>query len=130
MSMAEAARLERRAMEAQPPPKRRPEPPVIHNGLTEQEKHERILAFMSVPTDVQSACNHVTHLLPCRSYQASDEEDEDESYDDDDDDNTMELDEPARGGEYIDTDDLSQFIQVDPDIIPRGGRYFNGVGDC
>jgi len=42
----------------------------------------------------------------------------------------MELEGPARGGEYIDTDDLSQFIRVDADIIPRGGRYFNGVGDC
>jgi len=42
----------------------------------------------------------------------------------------MESDGPARGGEYIDTDDLRQFIRVDPDIIPRGGRYFNGVGDC
>jgi hypothetical protein len=71
----------------------------------------------------------VTHLLPSRSYQASDEdEDEDEAYDNDDD--AMELEGPARGGEYIDTDDLSQFIRVDSDIIPRGGRYFNGVGDC
>jgi hypothetical protein len=75
----------------------------------------------------------VTHLLPCRSYQASDgeeeeedgDEDEDEAYDDD-----VEFEGPAQGGEYIDTDDLSQFIRVDPDIIPRGGRYFNGVGDC
>jgi len=61
--MEEAARLERRAMEAQTPKRLRPEPPVIHNGLTEQEKHERIIAFMFVPIDVQSACNHVTHLL-------------------------------------------------------------------
>lgn len=127
--MEEAARLERRAMEAQAPHKTRPEPPVIHNGLTEQEKHERIIAFMYVPIDVQSACNHVTYLLPCRSYQASDDDDEDAAYDDDDEED-MELDGPARGGEYIDTDDLSQFIHVDPDIIPRGGRYFNGVGDC
>ena len=50
--MQEAARIERRAMEAQPPKKPRPEPPVIHQGLTEQEKHERIIAFMSVPTNV------------------------------------------------------------------------------
>lgn len=119
-------------MEAQAPRKPRPEPPVIHHGLTEQEKHERIISFMSVPADVQNARNHVTHL-PCRSYQASDGEDEDdndedEAYNDDDDD--MEFDGPAQGGEYIDTDDLSQFIRVDPDIIPRGGRYFNGVGDC
>jgi len=129
--MAEAARLERRAMEAQTPNKLRPEPPVIHHGLTEQEKHERIISFMSVSADVQSACNHVTHLLSCRSYQASDDDDDDDddgAYDDNDDD--MEFDGPARGGEYIDTDDLSQFIRVDPDIIPRGGRYFNGVGDC
>ena len=130
--MEEAARLERRAMEAQTPKRPRPEPPVIHPGMTEQEKHERIIAFMSVPINVQSACDHVTHLLPCRSYQASDDEDEDEDEDEayGDDDDGMVLDGPARGGEYIDTDDLSQFIRVDPDIIPRGGRYFNGVGDC
>jgi hypothetical protein len=47
--MEEAARLERRAMEAQTPKRLRPEPPVIHHGMTEQEKHERIIAFMSVP---------------------------------------------------------------------------------
>lgn len=128
--MEEAARIERRAMEAQTPKKSRPEPPVIHHNLTEQEKHDRIIAFMFVPVDVQSARNHVTHLLPCRSYQASDGEDEDEDEDDesyDDNDQDMEF---AQGGEYIDTDDLSQFIRIDPDIIPRGGRYFNGVGDC
>jgi hypothetical protein len=72
----------------------------------------------------------VTHLVLCRSYQASDDEDGDEDDEEYDNDDGMEADEPARGGEYIDTDDLSQFIRVDPDIIPRGGRYFNGVGDC
>ena len=62
--MDEAARIERRAMEAQTPKKPRPEPPLIHHGLTEQEKHERIIAFMSVPTSLMSSvCNHVTHLF-------------------------------------------------------------------
>jgi hypothetical protein len=126
--MEEAARIERRAMKAQPPKKPRPEPPVIHHGLTEQEKHKRIIAFMSVPADAQRLqwCDSPS---PCRSYQASEDGEDDEDYDDDDDDD-MEVDGPARGGEYIDTDDLSQFLRVDPDIIPRGGRYFNGVGDC
>ena len=52
--MEEAARIERRAMEAQTPKRPRPEPPVIHHGLTEQEKHERIIAFMSVPAHIQA----------------------------------------------------------------------------
>jgi hypothetical protein len=53
--MEEAARIERRVMEAQTPKKSRPEPPVIHHGLTEQEKHERIIAFMSVPTNLKGS---------------------------------------------------------------------------
>jgi hypothetical protein len=72
----------------------------------------------------------VTYCLPCRSHQASDDEDDDDDDEACDDEDDMALDGPARGGEYIDTDDLSQFIRVDADIIPRGGRYFNGVGDC
>ena len=126
--MEEAARIERRAMEAQTPKRPPPEPPVIHHGLTEQEKHNRIIAFMSVPAAVLcfQPCDSPP---PCRSYQASDEGDDDDD-DEYDEDNYMETDGPARGGEYIDTDDLSQFIRVDSDIIPRGGRYFNGVGDC